>query len=173
MCSGLRSSSANGAIALRQSAACSWSTSSSSDLSDCTIRGPLVTCGVYGLAAGEASSRYAAQPALPTANWTREVQVHRHPLMKPHGATSTDRRDTGDPVHREGAYVVSGAVVRGELPALDRDRVDHAFPDHALVVGEGDDDGGMPLDGVPEGRERTGGGHRRGWPDPGGGVAGT
>src|SRR5688500_13052949 len=119
MCSGLRSSSANGAIALRQSAACSWSTSSSSDLSDCTIRGPLVTCGVYGLAAARASSRYAAEPALPTANWAREAHAHRHPLMKPPRATSAHRRDTGDPVHREFAYVVRGAVVRGELPTLD------------------------------------------------------
>src|SRR3954462_7467753 len=41
MCSGERSSSANGAIALRQSAARSWSTSSSSVLSLCTMRGPM------------------------------------------------------------------------------------------------------------------------------------
>src|SRR5689334_19278495 len=40
MCSGERSSSANGAIALRQSAARSWSTSSSRVLSDWTMRGP-------------------------------------------------------------------------------------------------------------------------------------
>src|SRR4051812_803596 len=40
MCSGLRSSSAKGAIALRQASACSWSTSSSSVLSDWTMRGP-------------------------------------------------------------------------------------------------------------------------------------
>src|SRR3954465_7285786 len=40
MCSGERSSSANGAIALRQSAARSWSTSSSMVLSDWTMRGP-------------------------------------------------------------------------------------------------------------------------------------
>src|SRR3954452_23457771 len=45
MCSGERSSSANGAIALRQSAARSWSTSSSSVLSDWTMRGPSDTGG--------------------------------------------------------------------------------------------------------------------------------
>src|SRR5918997_6411437 len=39
-CSGERSSSANGAIAARQSRAAGWSTSSSSVLSDWTIRGP-------------------------------------------------------------------------------------------------------------------------------------
>ena len=43
MCSGERSSSANGAIALRQSAARSWSISSSRVLSDWTIRGPSFT----------------------------------------------------------------------------------------------------------------------------------
>src|SRR5690349_10258261 len=43
MCSGDRSSSANGAIALRHSAAASWSTSSSSVLSDWTMSGPSVT----------------------------------------------------------------------------------------------------------------------------------
>ena len=48
MCSGLRSSSANGAIALRHSAARSWSTSSSRVLSLCTIRGPSFTARVYG-----------------------------------------------------------------------------------------------------------------------------
>src|SRR4029078_11246815 len=42
MCSGARSSSANGAIAARAAAACSWSTSSSTVLSDCTIKGPSV-----------------------------------------------------------------------------------------------------------------------------------
>src|SRR3954469_13032632 len=40
MCSGLRSSSAKGAIALRQASACSWSTSSRRVLSDWTMRGP-------------------------------------------------------------------------------------------------------------------------------------
>src|SRR3954447_7208577 len=52
MCSGDRSSSAKGAIALRHSAACSWSTSSSSVLSLCTIRGPgcdsVITGQAYG-----------------------------------------------------------------------------------------------------------------------------
>src|SRR6476646_3787156 len=48
MCSGDRSSSANGAIALRQSAAAGWSTSSSSVLSLWTIRGPSVTGQAYG-----------------------------------------------------------------------------------------------------------------------------
>src|SRR5688572_2098920 len=52
MCSGDRSNSANGAIAFRQSAAISWSTSSSSVLSDCTMRGPSFTARVYGLGAG-------------------------------------------------------------------------------------------------------------------------
>ncbi len=45
MCSGDRSSSANGAIALRQSAERSWSTSSSRVLSDWTIRGPSCISG--------------------------------------------------------------------------------------------------------------------------------
>src|SRR5215213_1532730 len=45
MCSGERSSSANGAIALRQSSARSWSTSSSSVLSLCTISGPWFITG--------------------------------------------------------------------------------------------------------------------------------
>ena len=40
MCSGARSSSANGAMARRQASACSWSTSSSRVLSLWTIRGP-------------------------------------------------------------------------------------------------------------------------------------
>src|ERR1700710_682272 len=49
MCSGLRSSSANGAIALRHASACSWSTSRSSVLSDWTIRGPsVISERVYG-----------------------------------------------------------------------------------------------------------------------------
>src|SRR5271163_4175934 len=43
MCSGARSSSANGAIAARAAPASSWSTSSSTVLSDCTIKGPSVT----------------------------------------------------------------------------------------------------------------------------------
>ena len=42
MCSGARSSSANGAMAARAAPACSWSTSSSTVLSDCTINGPSV-----------------------------------------------------------------------------------------------------------------------------------
>src|SRR6185312_7865894 len=41
-CSGARSNSANGAIAARAAPDCSWSTSSSTVLSDCTIRGPSV-----------------------------------------------------------------------------------------------------------------------------------
>src|ERR1700710_2087440 len=49
MCSGLRSSSANGAIALRHASACSWSTSRSRVLSDWTIRGPsVISRRVYG-----------------------------------------------------------------------------------------------------------------------------
>src|SRR5690242_16520046 len=43
MCSGDRSSSANGAIAFRASPARGWSTSSSRVLSDWTIRGPSLT----------------------------------------------------------------------------------------------------------------------------------
>src|SRR3954468_16844816 len=43
MCSGDRSSSAKGAIALRASPARGWSTSRSRVLSDCTIRGPSLT----------------------------------------------------------------------------------------------------------------------------------
>src|SRR4029453_6141943 len=39
-CSGERSSSANGAIAIRHAGASGWSTSSRSVLSDCTISGP-------------------------------------------------------------------------------------------------------------------------------------
>src|SRR6478752_1319644 len=50
MCSGDRSSSANGAIALRHSAASSWSTSSRSVLSDWTMRGPSFTRRSYGWA---------------------------------------------------------------------------------------------------------------------------
>src|SRR4029453_6179666 len=49
MCSGERSSSANGAIALRQSCARSWSISRSRVLSDWTIRGPSFTWRVYGV----------------------------------------------------------------------------------------------------------------------------
>src|SRR3954447_17033671 len=57
MCSGLRSSSAKGAIALRQASACSWSTSSSSVLSDWTIRGPsFITEQLYGPARTSPSS---------------------------------------------------------------------------------------------------------------------
>src|SRR3954451_176088 len=52
MCSGDRSSSAKGAIALRHSAACSWSTSSSSVLSLCTIRGPVCDAVITGQAYG-------------------------------------------------------------------------------------------------------------------------
>src|ERR1700712_3266910 len=49
MCSGLRSSSANGAIAWRQASACSWSTSSRRVLSDWTMRGPsFITDQLYG-----------------------------------------------------------------------------------------------------------------------------
>src|SRR3954465_2381039 len=46
MCSGARSSSANGAIAARAAPASSWSTSSSTVLSDCTIRGPSVIVSI-------------------------------------------------------------------------------------------------------------------------------
>src|SRR5688500_11635268 len=49
MCSGERSSSANGAIALRQSCARSWSISRSRVLSDWTIKGPSFTWRVYGV----------------------------------------------------------------------------------------------------------------------------
>src|SRR3954468_6437157 len=61
MCWGERSSSANGAIALRQSAARSWSTSSSRVLSDWTIRGPSFTGQAYG-AAPRAGSRAGDGP---------------------------------------------------------------------------------------------------------------
>ena len=60
MCSGERSSSANGAIALRQSAAAGWSTSSSSVLSLWTIRGPSVTDGPFDGSAG------CSSPVKPT-----------------------------------------------------------------------------------------------------------
>src|SRR3954469_4383842 len=46
MCSGARSNSANGAIAARAAPASSWSTSSSTVLSDCTIRGPSVILSI-------------------------------------------------------------------------------------------------------------------------------
>src|SRR5688572_2475911 len=49
MCSGERSSSAKGAIALRQSCARSWSISRSRVLSDWTMRGPSFTWRVYGV----------------------------------------------------------------------------------------------------------------------------
>ena len=58
MCSGARSSSANGAIAIRQASAAGWSTSSSSVRSDCTTSGPGpsrgagTTAGLRGLARG-------------------------------------------------------------------------------------------------------------------------
>src|SRR6476661_6251815 len=53
MCSGLRSSSAKGAIALRAASACSWSTSSNRVLSDWTIRGPsFITGQLYGPGVG-------------------------------------------------------------------------------------------------------------------------
>src|SRR3954447_9180402 len=48
MCSGERSSSAKGAIALRASAAWGWSTSRRRVLSDWTMRGPSFTWRVYG-----------------------------------------------------------------------------------------------------------------------------
>src|SRR5688500_4104926 len=48
MCSGERSSSAKGAIALRASGAAGWSTSSRSVLSDWTMRGPSFTRQYYG-----------------------------------------------------------------------------------------------------------------------------
>src|SRR3954453_9511448 len=56
MCSGERSSSANGAIALRQSAAAGWSTSSSSVLSLWTIRGPSFTRGPVSVEAPDEST---------------------------------------------------------------------------------------------------------------------
>src|SRR6478609_963573 len=68
MCSGDRSSSANGAMALRQSAARSWSISSSSVLSDWTIRGPSFTGQAYG--PGEASAVEAERMA---------VRIEHHP----------------------------------------------------------------------------------------------
>src|SRR6476659_3121024 len=55
MCSGDRSSSANGAIALRQSAASSWSTSSRRVLSEWTINGP--SCITRYSGAGERAVR--------------------------------------------------------------------------------------------------------------------
>ncbi len=61
MCSGDRSSSANGAIALRQSEARSWSTSSSSVLSDWTMRGPsFMSVGCSREATAFWRARYAA-----------------------------------------------------------------------------------------------------------------
>src|SRR4051794_27330592 len=60
MCSGERSSSANGAIALRQSGASGWSTSSKSVLSLWTIRGPSFTDGPLDAATG------CSSPVKPT-----------------------------------------------------------------------------------------------------------
>ena len=89
MCSGLRSSSANGAIALRQASACSWSTSSSSVLSDWTIRGPSFTGRVYGRLRGSrpespAPAKYAA------SSGARRGRTAPPGLMR----RATGRRDT-------------------------------------------------------------------------------
>src|SRR5689334_20872035 len=96
MCSGERSSSANGAIARRASAARSWSTSSSRVLSDWTMRGPSFTVSfllgavrVYGPSPG----RFPGSALLET--------------------------DLVDPVDREGTDLVAALVVRRELSAAD------------------------------------------------------
>ena len=91
-CSGERSSSAKGAIALRQSAARSWSISRSSVLSLWTIRGPSFirdkpTDGVATTAVASRSSSVttrasrpaAAQAATVPAAWVRPVSITRWP----------------------------------------------------------------------------------------------
>src|SRR6478609_6147307 len=73
MCSGARSSSANGAIAARAAPACSWSTSSSTVLSDCTIRGPSVIPSIIrirrtpGLSACRGGAAVGGQAGLDAA----------------------------------------------------------------------------------------------------------
>src|SRR5947209_11562338 len=107
MCSGARSNSANGAIAARAAPASSWSTSSSTVLSDCTISGPSVIQTPYaplsvqgrhlirvgGHHCGDAVNRELAG--------TARTRIKRNELSAGHG----DRRHHPLRVHPGGTYV--------------------------------------------------------------------
>src|SRR4051812_8771356 len=86
MCSGERSSSANGAIALRQSAARSWSTSSSMVLSDWTMRGP----SFIGDHRGGVSPGTRWNSLFPAEVSGGKLQIHRVP-GETHGDAGSSR----------------------------------------------------------------------------------
>ena len=110
MCSGARSSSANGAIAARAAPACSWSTSSSTVLSDCTIRGPSVILSI-----------------IPTPTYIARACVTALPRNYPGLVGRHHRRDAVD---RELADPAGRRVVGGQLPAADVDRRHHPLGGH-------------------------------------------
>src|SRR5215470_4220925 len=100
MCSGERSSSANGAMAERASPARGWSTSRSRVLSDWTMSGPSVTTYDGTLPPPRPAER----------SGVRSVLAHQ--------------RHRGDPVHREGSHLLPLVVEAGEQPAGHRHRLD-------------------------------------------------
>src|SRR6185312_5958086 len=107
MCSGARSSSANGAMAARAAPASSWSTSSSTVLSDCTINGPSLN---------GATPPHRSFLALYRRRRASSACVHYSVVDRHHRCDAVDG-EIADPPGR--------GIVGPQLAALDDDRRYH------------------------------------------------
>src|SRR5512135_2828290 len=110
-------------MASRHSSASSWSTSSSSVLSDWTMSGPSVTRSLSN-------------------GCGRTYQCRSGRLV-------LERGRPGDPVDGEGVHLGRAVVVGGEVPAGDAHRVHHPLGDPAVGVDVPDPDRAALLEGGP------------------------
>src|SRR6185437_15891904 len=109
MCSGARSSSANGAIAARAAPACSWSTSSSTVLSDCTISGPSVISSIIqGRRTPDGSVRRGLQWGARRSRPTAPARQRNLPDAGRADLAGQPRQRRREDVHRERPVVVGG-----------------------------------------------------------------